>query len=501
MRIDVAYPSTNTTSVVVAVAPGASNCSGTTTSGLTCSATVTVAPGATTFTATTFDRPDAAGDVLSLGSVPVPPVSGAVTPVAITLAGVIASLHMRFVGSAPLLGTPGTFTLALDGLDAGGSTIVAPGPYAAPITLQSDSSAFAFTPTTLAAPGTPVTVTYSGASTSTAHLIASTSGVSGGARIVTSLALIGASPAPSATATPASGGTATPTPTPTATPTPTPGSGGSGNLYVANGGGTRPGVARFAPPFSGSSAPNLTIAAGGGTVAPVGVAVDAAGDLAATLSSGAVDVFPGPLGASAPTPIVLAAAGTRAGYAAFDPAGNLWVAARGGSIVEYTPPFTSGKTASFTLTNAALTDAYGLAFDSSRNLYVTNAGTSGNVLMFAPPYTSAPLVGTLPSGSGAVDLRGAALDLGFLYVADSNGAAVYSFATPFRATGNVGFFALSAPLPGTSGIAFDAAGTLYLGNSEQNLIYAYPSPFGPGTSPSYSIASGISAPGGLAIGR
>jgi hypothetical protein len=212
-------------------------------------------------------------------------------------------------------------------------------------------------------------------------------------------------------------------------------------------------------------------------------------------------VYRGPLGASAPAPIALAAAGTSAGYPAFDAAGNLWVAARGRTIVEYAPPFANGEAPSFTISNNAVTDAYGLAFDANRNLYVTNAGSTPAVLMFAPPYTTAPIVGTLPNGSGTPDLRGAAIDSGFLYVADTNGAAVYSFATPFRTSGNVGFFALAAPLPGTSGIAFDAAGTLYLGNTAQNLVYAYPSPFAPGSSPAYSITSGITVPGGLAVGR
>jgi hypothetical protein len=236
LRIDVSYVNTSSppTTVVAGLAAGASNCSATDTGGLTCTVNVTVQDGALSFTLTTFDGPNATGHSLSTATVAVPAPSGAVTPVNVTMSGVIAALRLAFLGGTPTLGQAGTFTLIITGLDADGNVIVPPGNYASSISLSSDSSALSLTPSVVTAPGTQATVSYNGATVPTAHIVAATTGLSGTVQVIASLPVFGstavptATPVSSATPTPVSSATptpvssATPTSTPTLTPTPTP---------------------------------------------------------------------------------------------------------------------------------------------------------------------------------------------------------------------------------------------------------------------------------------
>ena len=234
LRIDVNYvnSSSSPTTVVAGLAAGASNCSPSEGGGLTCTVNVIVQNGALSFTLTTFDGPNATGHSLSTATVAVPAPSGAVTPVNVTMSGIIAALRLAFLGGTPTLGQAGTFTLIITGLDADGNVIVPPGNYASSISLSSDSNALSLTPSVVTAPGTQITVSYNGATVPAAHIVAATAGLSGTVQVIVSLPVFGGTAVPtptpvsSATPTPVSSASPTPvssaSPTPTLTPTPTP---------------------------------------------------------------------------------------------------------------------------------------------------------------------------------------------------------------------------------------------------------------------------------------
>jgi hypothetical protein len=230
LRIDVNYvnSSSSPTTVVAGLAAGASNCSPSEGGGLTCTVNVIVQNGALSFTLTTFDGPNATGHSLSTATVAVPAPSGAVTPVNVTMSGIIAALRLAFLGGTPTLGQAGTFTLIITGLDADGNVIVPPGNYASSISLSSDSNALSLTPSVVTAPGTQITVSYNGATVPAAHIVAATAGLSGTVQVIVSLPVFGGTAAPtptpvsSASPTPVSSASPTPTLTPTPTPTPAP---------------------------------------------------------------------------------------------------------------------------------------------------------------------------------------------------------------------------------------------------------------------------------------
>lgn len=485
---------TTTATSLVDLAAGSPACS--TGSGtLTCAVNITVQqPGALAFSISTYSLPQGAGNLLSTALVPIPAPTGAVTPLTVTLNGVVARIGLNFVGSAPQSGVAGTFALLVFGIDANNYTIVGPGTYTSPIKLGSDSSAFAVSPGAIAGPGQAARVTYNGTPVTQANIIGA---IDSGP--IAKLPVIGG-PAPLASgATPPPVSSPAPTPAPTTTPVTT-----AANLYVANAGGTLPSVVRFTPPFSAASAPTATFQVGSGTVLPVGVALNLGGDLAVSFNNGNVSYYPGPLGAALPAAIVLAPTGASGGFDAFDsPNGtsnNLFVATQSTKVVEYTSPFSSGQTPALTITNG-ITSSYGIAFDAAKNLYVTNGDNNITqpVLMFAPPYTGIPLVGNIPT-TFTTALRGAAVNGSFLYVVDSNGAAIYRFATPFQGS-QVATLILTTPLPGIRGIAFDSAGNMYLSNASQNQIYVYNPPFSVGQSPAFTITNGLASPFGLAFGR
>ncbi len=177
----------------------------------------------------------------------------------------------------------------------------------------------------------------------------------------------------------------------------------------------------------------------------------------------------------------------------------------GGSL--YAPPYTAAPTA---LSNG-LSRPYGVAFDASNNLYFGNNGAS-TLTMLAPPYTGAPTTVSISAAANGLTVSGttlfvneyAAVDVfslpltasstpmakltrgigtayrsavdasGNLWVASisggaSNAGSIEEFTKPFS-TGETPAVTISMPVGGGStsyypwGIAFDAAGNLYVTN-------------------------------------
>lgn len=220
---------------------------------------------------------------------------------------------------------------------------------------------------------------------------------------------------------------------------------------------------------------------------------------------------------------------------AFDPSGDLWVAdSTNNRILEFEPPFHTGINASLVLgqssflTRAAGTSASslahpeGLAFNASGDLLVADSGNN-RVLEFTPPFStgmSASLVlgqSTMTaSGSGTTasnlsDPSDVAIGpTGAVWVADSGNGRVVEFATPLAngtaatvVLGQANLVSRGQGLPygmmDPVGIAFDPNGDLWVADaSGRNRVTEYLPPLLTGFPP--SVVLGQSSFGGSAPG-
>lgn len=220
----------------------------------------------------------------------------------------------------------------------------------------------------------------------------------------------------------------------------------------------------------------------------------------------------------------------------------------GTNLYEYTPPYTAAPT-----TFAGLSNSQSIAVDSSDHLYV---GSGSTLQVFAPPYTSAstpeysvalasassypivtsgnklyvgeannvqvfnlPITGNNPAAAATIsDGVYYAYDLAFdasgnLYVANFRGGGV-----PY---GNGSITVYDAPITNGEaaaatipivyfpcGVAFDAAGNLYVSTDEggaanQGSIQEFTPPFTSSSTPAVTVSAGIYRPDGpgLAIAK
>jgi streptogramin lyase len=138
--------------------------------------------GTDTFTFATYDEQNGQGNVLSRASVTKTIVSGAANTVSAVLNGVVVSVTISLSNPAPNAGVPATVNVNVAAKDADGNTIVGPGDYSTPIHLAiSDPAAsgtLSLSTTTIATPGTTVTLTYTGGTLSSASIVASGTGIS-----------------------------------------------------------------------------------------------------------------------------------------------------------------------------------------------------------------------------------------------------------------------------------------------------------------------------------
>ncbi len=102
-----------------------------------------------------------------------------------------------------------------------------------------------------------------------------------------------------------------------------------------------------------------------------------------------IDVFNGPVNSSATANFSINSNGVTPnglGYPfglAFDSSGNLYVSGAS-SIIKFTPPITSASTPAANVTPNA--DNYGLVVDSSNRVFVANATTDGTVDVYTQPF-------------------------------------------------------------------------------------------------------------------
>ena len=213
-----------------------------------------------------------------------------------------------------------------------------------------------------------------------------------------------------------------------------------------------------------------------------------------------------------------------ANTATFDAAGDLWVADYADNrVVEYVPPFSSSMPASLVLgqpnltsTGAATTSRSfyqpaALAFDASGDLWVADS-FNNRVLEFVPPFSSgmaADLVlgqaSFLTNGAGSLSwqLNGpdsVAFDAaGDLWVAEFLNNRLVEYVPPFTDGVSASVvlgqstFGPSAPgvgpghLRGPFGIAFNATGSLWVGDANHNRIVAFSPPFRSGENASFVL--------------
>ena len=223
-----------------------------------------------------------------------------------------------------------------------------------------------------------------------------------------------------------------------------------GDLWVTNGNPNVNTVVEYTPSqleATGSPTPAVTISASSGSLnVPYGLAFDASGDLWVTNVGGntLVEYTPSQLAASgAPTPAVTISASSGsldAPYGlAFEAGGDLWVTNVGGNtLVEYTPSqleATGSPTPAVTVSasSGSIDYPYGLAFDASGDLWVTN-GIVSTVIEYTPSQLAAsgapsPAVTISANGISSLDVPfGLAFDTsGDLWVTNAIGAIVVEY--------------------------------------------------------------------------
>jgi hypothetical protein len=278
-------------------------------------------------------------------------------------------------------------------------------------------------------------------------------------------------------------------------------------LYVSNLTSIGTGLNIFAPPFSASSMPVVSVPAGAasGLQDTGGIAVDATGKLYAIgngTSPSTITIYTPPITAlSTPTTSIVLPSSSNAYGLALDPSGDIWVSDRNGTsstIREYTPPFTGSSLPALTLTHAAngINDSAGLAFDAAGHLAVGEEVTN-TLLVFNPPIT----VSSMPAATITLDGNGEGVvfdGTGRLFSVNPH-TDVQVFTPPFS-NGQLESFHFGTINGFSIAPKFDAGGNLWVANSNANTVVEYPPPFSGTTTSAVTLTNGLSNPYGIAFG-
>lgn len=164
----------------------------------------------------------------------------------------------------------------------------------------------------------------------------------------------------------------------------------SGDLFVGNCGGGCVGsgagnVLEFAPPYTGTPTIITT-----GTDGPDGVAIDSSGNLFVANFSGADVTEYAPPYTGSPT-ATISTSPNRPYQITVNGTGDLFVGSTDG-VLEYAAPYTGSPT---TINSGA--ESFGVALDSSNDLFISTPGVGTDVIELTPPYTGSPAV-TITNG-------------------------------------------------------------------------------------------------------
>jgi hypothetical protein len=259
----------------------------------------------------------------------------------------------------------------------------------------------------------------------------------------------------------------------------------SGNLFIGQYSASGS-LFEYAPPYTGAA-----IATSSGIDKAQGLAIGADGT--AFVAGSAISVSAAPYTSAATT-----FAGSSTSIAV-DASGNAY-AGEGSVIAMFTPPYTSGSTAKYTV-NLASTAEYGILV-SGNKLYV---GEQGDVQIFSLPITMNNPAALATISSGISYAFGLALDpAGNLYVASYYGSA--------SAEGGVTIYnapQTSGELPAAtiavnyypSSLLFDAAGNFYVstyegGSTDEGTLQEFKPPFTSSSVPAFTLNQGIYYPYG-----
>jgi streptogramin lyase len=178
----------------VNITPSSPGCA-TTSSGTQCSITVAAPVGTDTFVVTTWSGAGGSGSQLSSATTVATVVQNATNTVSMTLGGVVASATVLLGTTSVAVGTASSIAVNVVAYDAGGNIIIGPGNYTTPITVtDSDASGATSlaivgqssgTSVSVTAPGTSVTLAYTGGTLQAATITPSVGGVHGTAATFT----------------------------------------------------------------------------------------------------------------------------------------------------------------------------------------------------------------------------------------------------------------------------------------------------------------------------
>jgi len=278
------------------------------------------------------------------------------------------------------------------------------------------------------------------------------------------------------------------------------------HFYVANdnAAGT---IVQYTLPLTAGQASNFAFAFPNG----VAVAVDANGNVAAGDNAGHLTYYTTPLSAATtPAAAFNNGAASNNGQLAFSTAGSLYAPNVGNSVNVFTRPFSNASTPSQTITAAGMVSVIGLGFDTAQNLYLANAGagtaitcgsgagTCSNIVVFAPPYTGAPIFSTNVLTTAYRKIAISSTQLFAANVAGAGGIDVYNL--PITAASAPAFRIANAQTP--EGLALDANGNLYAGNLNNATVTVYTPPFSAASAPSttLTVSAGAFAIFGIAVG-
>jgi len=168
--------------------------------GVSCTVTVNAPAGSNTFVITTYNGTNGTGQQLSTARVAATVTPNAITPVPLTLNGVVATTAVILGATTVPVGTPASIAVTVNAYDQNGNLIVGPGSFSSPITLTltDASGATSLSTTTVTAPGTSVTLNYNGNSMTSATILPSNAAANGSATFTpTGNAVIGYAVLPS----------------------------------------------------------------------------------------------------------------------------------------------------------------------------------------------------------------------------------------------------------------------------------------------------------------
>jgi hypothetical protein len=155
----------------------------------------------------------------------------------------------------------------------------------------------------------------------------------------------------------------------------------------------------------------------------------------------------------------------------------------GGGVDLISTPFSSTSTVTPLITGVNAAD--GLCFDATQNLYVVTYGSASAILVYAPPYTSAPI--TVATGNSNVD--GCAISTSTNQLAVnvvglfSGKVLVYNL--PLTAA-SVPAVTLTFSSSASTAVAFDTSGRLYVGMGSPSIA-VYQPPLTNASVPLFSI--------------